>query len=317
LSQPRVPKQFLTIFDKKPLIIQTLDRVKSHFKKHERLFIVPKELRSITRRHVGNERIVIEPARRNTAAAICLAALVLKKNYKDGVMHVMPADHIIRPTKRFIAALKCGQRRAEQGYLVTYGIEPSRPETGYGYIRIGTRMQHGRGLQTFRSEGFIEKPRLYEAKAYIKSKRYLWNSGIFSFRTSDILNEIENCIPEVYKGVLNYLNRKNERYFRRVPDISIDYGVMEKSTRLAVVVGNFLWDDVGSWLALERYFKKDKDHNILIGNVRGRDVKNSILYTHDIPLKVFDMNGSIVVVSQHGVLVCNKERAQDLKKLLQ
>lgn len=316
MSQPHLPKQFLNVFNNTPLIVQTMNRIKNHFKRDERILIVPEELQNITRKYVGRERIVIEPMRRNTGAAICLAAMLLKRDYGDGVMHVMPADHLISPQKHFINALTVGHRLAENGYLVTYGIRPNRPETGYGYIKIGKKLNQFHKIRAFRGAGFTEKPNSKRAKDYVKSKKYVWNSGIFTLRISDILSEIEHFMPRVYRGVADYVRRKKKKYFERIPDVSIDYGVMEKSKKLCVVDGNFLWDDVGSWLALERYFQKDKNDNILIGNVRGLETEHSILYTSGVPLKAYGVKGLIVVVSPHGVLVSKKEKAQDLKQLL-
>ena len=316
MSQPKFPKQFLSLFKNRSLIVQTMDRIKSYFKEDERILIIPEELKSITYQYVGRERIIVEPMRRNTAPAICLAAMALRYDYQDSVLHVMPADHLISPDRNFIKALKFGQGLAEKGYLVTYGIRPDRPETGYGYVKIGEKIKSRYRQNAFRGEGFAEKPCLKKAKEYTKGKKYLWNSGIFSFSVANILGEIQNYIPEVYYGVMNFLKKKQKRFFRQIPDISIDYGVMEKSHKLCIVEGNFVWDDVGSWLALERYFKKDKNGNILIGNAKGLEILDSIMYTSGVPLKGYGLKNLIVVVSPQGVLVCKKDRAQDLKKLL-
>jgi mannose-1-phosphate guanylyltransferase len=315
LSQPDFPKQFLTIFDNKPLITQTLQRVASRFKKNERLLIIPKALTKLTKQYVGKEHMIVEPMRRNTAPAICLAAMVLRKRHGDGVMHVMPADHLISPKRAFLSALKYGQILAQEGYLVTYGIKPTRPETGYGYIRLGGLIGSSRKNKAYDGAGFTEKPNVLKAKKYVQSKRYLWNSGIFSFGIETMLAEIKRLVPEIYDGVKKYVDRGKMSYFRRVPDISIDYGVMERSSCLCVVQGDFQWDDVGSWLALERYFRKDRKGNILIGDARGIGLKDSIMYSEDVPLRAYDIEDLIIVVSKHGVLVCKKERAQELKKL--
>lgn len=315
LSQPGFPKQFLTIFDNRPLIIQTLQRVAGHFRKNERLLIIPKELRGLTKKYVGKEHMIVEPVRRNTGPAICLAAMVLHKKYGNGVMHVMPADHLITPRGAFLSALKYGQKLARDGYLVTYGIKPTRPETGYGYIRLGSKIGSSRKNMAFKGAGFTEKPNALKAKKYVRSKRYLWNSGIFTFGIETMLEEIKKFEPKVHSGVAKFVTRGEKDYFRRVPDISIDYGVMERSSRLCVVQGDFRWDDVGSWLALERYFGKDNKGNILIGDSRGIGLKDSIMYSQDVPLRAYDIDGLIIVVSKHGVLVCKKERAQELKKL--
>ena len=297
-------------------MIQTLQRVRSHFKKDERWLIIPKELKKLTMKHVGRENIILEPLRRNTAPAICLAAMVLRRRFTDGVMHVMPADHLIKPKAAFLSALKYGQILAEKGNLVTYGIKPIRPETGYGYIRLGSLIGSCRKNVAFKGAGFTEKPNTATAKQYLKSKRYLWNSGIFTFSIGTILHELESFVPKVYHGVSRFIVHGKLGYFKRVPYISIDYGVMEKSSRLCVVRGDFRWDDVGSWLALERYFPKDRKKNIQLGDARGIEVTDSIMYSQDVPLRAYDIDGLIIVVSEQGVLVCKKERAQELKKLL-
>lgn len=315
LSQPGFPKQFLTIFDNKPLLIQTLQRIQGHFKRNERLLIIPKELKTVTRKYTGRENIVVEPVRRNTAPAICLAGLVLRKKFGSGVMHVMPADHLINPRNAFINALKYGQRLAEDGYLVTYGIRPDRPETGYGYIKLGRKMGIQGRNKSYAGAGFTEKPDTKRARQYVRSRRHLWNSGIFTFSIDTILGEIKSYVPDVYHGVEKFIVQRKVRHFERVPDISIDYGVMEKSRRLCVVEGTFGWDDVGSWLALERYFKKDGKKNVLVGDARGVQIEDSILFSKDLPLRAYDVKGLIVIVSPYGVLVCKKDRAQDLKEL--
>lgn len=315
LSQPGFPKQFLTIFDNKPLLIQTLQRIKGYFKKDERLLIIPKELKALTTKYVGRENIAVEPVRRNTAPAICLAGMILRRRFGNGVMHVMPADHLISPKSAFISALKFGQKLAEEGYLVTYGIRPDRPETGYGYIQLGRSIGMRGKNSAYAGAGFTEKPNMGTAKKYIKSARFLWNSGIFTFSIDTILGEIKSYVPGIYHGVEKYILHRKARHFGRVPDISIDYGVMERSRRLCVVEPSFGWDDVGSWLALERYFKKDGKMNVLIGDARGLQIEDTIMFSQDLPLRAFDVRGLIVIVSPHGVLVCKKDRAQDLKKL--
>ncbi len=316
MSQHDFPKQFLSVFKNRPLIVQTMNRVNDYFRKNERVLLIPEELKKLIHKYIGRERTIIEPMRRNTAPAICLAAMTLQRDYDDGILHVMPADHIISTKRNFITALKFGQELAESGFLVTYGINPNRPETGYGYVRIGKKISICNKMNAFKGEGFTEKPSLEKAKKYIKSKKYLWNSGIFTFRIKDILEEIKHFIPEVYYGVTHFIKTRKKSYFQRIPDISIDYGVMEKSKKLCIVKGNFVWDDVGSWLALERYFKKDKDGNIYIGDTKCLETSESIIYTHGVPLKVYGIEGLIVVVNPRGVLVCKKERAPDLKKLL-
>lgn len=290
--------------------------MKTHFKKSERVLILPKELKRLAHTHLGKERIIIEPMRRNTAPAICLTALKLKEEHGDGVMHVMPADHLISPRKNFIAALRFGGRLAQKGYLVTYGIVPTRPETGYGYVKLGKQIISTGNIAAFRGAGFAEKPSLVMAKKYLRSRRFLWNSGIFSFGIKTILSEMQKYIPQVYEGTEKFLKTGKQILFKQIPDISIDYGVMEKSKKLCVVRTDFLWDDVGSWLALERFFKADRKGNIMLGNTKGLEINDTIMYNStSIPLRVFDVKGLIIVASSKGILVCSKKKAPALKKL--
>lgn len=277
--------------------------------------IIPEQLLKVTRKFVGDENILLEPARKNTAPAICLVAMRLQKKFGDGIIHIMPADHIINNKKEFLKCLRAGENIAEKDLLVTYGIIPNRPETGYGYIRTGKVITSSKGILAYYGEEFTEKPSRYKAKIYIKTKKYLWNSGIFTYKISTLLDEIKKYIPDVFDGVAKYLKYKDKKYFEKITPISIDYGIMEKSKRICVVKSDFGWDDVGTWLALERYFKKDRKNNIISGNALGLEIEDSIVYTNDIPVRVYGIKGLVVVASPAGVLVCKKERAPDLKKL--
>jgi mannose-1-phosphate guanylyltransferase len=228
----------------------------------------------------------------------------------------MPADHLITPRSAFIRALSFSHRFCIHGHCVTYGIPPRRPDTGYGYIKVGTPLTASGSLQAFRGLAFTEKPTRARARQYVRSKKYLWNSGIFSFSAGTILAEIRKHTPRIYQGVTRYVATRNKKHFEKVPNISIDYAVMEKSDRLCIIQGNFLWDDVGSWLALERYFVKDSRQNIVRGDVKSLEIKDSIIYTSTMPCRVYGIKGLIIVTSPHGVLVCAKDKAPDLKRLL-
>jgi mannose-1-phosphate guanylyltransferase/mannose-6-phosphate isomerase len=305
------------VFNNTPLIVQTFKRLKTSFKKDERILIIPEALKKLTRRYLGKERMITEPVRRNTGPAICLAAMQLFSEHGDAIMHVMPADHIISPQNKFLAALNFGGKLAQSGNLVTYGIVPDRPETGYGYVKIDKKIKANRSIIAFKGAGFTEKPSLPKAKKYLKSKRYLWNSGIFTFSIGTILNEMKKFIPHVYHNTEKFLRTGNLNYFKKTPDISIDYGVMEKSDKLSVIRADFRWDDVGSWLALERFFRADHQGNIILGDIKGLEIRDTIMYTSDnIPLRVYDVKNMIIVVSSKGILVCSKKRAAALKELL-
>ncbi|MGB9720609.1 MAG: mannose-1-phosphate guanylyltransferase [bacterium] len=315
LSQPNFPKQFVSLFNNKPLINQTIERIRDYFKRSERFLVIPEELKNLTRKFVGDENLIIEPARKNTAPAICLCAMILKEKYGDGIIHIMPADHIIKSKKRFAKYLQYGGIMAEKDFLVTYGVIPDRPETGYGYIKTGRMIKEKIGITGFFGEGFKEKPSVAKARQYLRTRKYLWNSGIFTYKISHILAEIKKHIPAVYDGVAKYLKYRNRKFFEEIPAISIDYGIMEKSKRICVIKSDFGWDDVGTWLAVERYFKKDIKDNIFLGDIVGLETMDSIVYTNSIPVRVFGIKGLVIVVSPNGVLVCKKEQAPNLKKL--
>jgi mannose-1-phosphate guanylyltransferase/mannose-6-phosphate isomerase len=293
-----------------------MDRVRKDFPTRDQLLVIPDRLRKLTRKFCGPEPVVVEPVGRNTAPAICLAAMTLARRRGDGVMHVMPADHLIEPNAAFLKDLKLGAWLCAKGYLVTYGIKPDRPETGYGYIRVGKGIPtHGK-TRAFQADAFMEKPDLRRARAYLKTGRYLWNAGIFSLGVRTILEEIRKFAPLVYQGVEKYLKTGDPKFFARIPDISIDYAVMEKSRRLALIRGGFQWDDVGSWLALERFFPRDRQKNILLGDAKGLEIRDMIVYTYGIPVRVYGIDHAVIVAAPNGILVCRKDKAPALKDLL-
>lgn len=314
MSQPDFPKQLLDIFGREPLLVQTLNRIKRFINHKHRVLIVPEELKRVTRQYSGSENLIIEPYRRNTGPAVCLAAMQLFKKHGDGIMHVMPSDHLIETKNEFISTLRNGEAFARQGYLVTYGIKPDRPETGYGYVQTSHPITSGRS-RAYLGKRFTEKPDQRRARLYSKNSKYYWNSGIFSFRISDIMKAFKRLMPELYKNLYFYTDTNDIKYFRMIQDISIDYGIMERSKKFCVIPAKFRWDDVGSWLALERYHKKDKKLNVVQGDIKYLDTTSSIMYTSGVPLNVYGVNNLVIVVAPTGVLVCDKKKAPDLKNL--
>lgn len=277
---------------------------------------MPANLVRITRRHTRGEPFIIEPLRRNTAPAVCLAAQTILRRHGDGIMHVMSVDHLIEPPRAFIEALGFGSDLAASGYLVTYGVTPDRPETGYGYIKAGAKIVSYRENQAYRALSFKEKPTPARARRYAADRHYLWNAGIFTLRVSVILKEMERLAPKVLAAVRRYLASGRPEHFARSPDISIDYAVMEKCRRLAVVRGRFRWDDVGSWLALERFFPGDSSGSIRLGDVLGLEISDSIVYTSGIPVRAYGIRDLLVVATPGGILVCHKSKAPFIKDIL-
>jgi len=245
-------------------------------------------------------------------------------------MMVLPADHLIRKKERFIEALRTGIEVARgSNALVTIGVKPTFPSTGYGYLRIDTSGQFkikGPELKAkvFRIKGFIEKPNLQTAIRFLKEKRYYWNSGIFIWRASSILGAIKEHLPRLYLGLqliessighFGFYNRLKYIY-PKLEEISIDYGVLEKEKRIFAVEGKFYWDDLGSWDSLARHLRTDEYGNIVIGTHKGVDTKNSVIVSEKGLIGTIGVSNVIIIRDGDCILVCSRNRAQDVKNLV-
>ena len=236
-------------------------------------------------------------------------------------MIVLPADHVIADEKAFIEAMKKAVGYADTDYLITLGIKPSKPETGYGYIKAGVR---GQGSGVRRVKKFTEKPDKETAEEYIKDGNYLWNSGIFVWKASAILDEIKKYMPQLYKeliGIERCINTKGEKKaiedaYSRLESISIDYGVLEKSKNVMVVPADIGWSDVGSWAALDGVLPRDAYGNIIKGNVVDIESRDSIVLSDKRLVATIGLKDMIVVDTSDATLVCQKHRAQDVKKIV-
>ena len=327
LSREKMPKQLLKIGSEDTLIQLTVDRVLPLISR-EHVFIVTNqgladEIRSqLTARFGGtwDRNLILEPVAKNTAPALGLAALQVNRIDPNGIMVVLAADHAIRNVGAFHACLRTAARAAEQDQLVTLGIKPNRPETGYGYIKAGGGDAGG----FFRVERFVEKPDLKTAQGYCASGQYYWNSGMFVWKVRTFLQEIERHMPELYKGleaVRASIGTGKEAevvrdLFSRLPSVSIDYGIMEKTDRAAVVPADIGWSDVGSWTALEEVTDKDASGNIISGNVVDIDSRDSVVYADQRLVATIGLRDTIVVDTPDATLVCSRDRAQDVKKVV-
>lgn len=276
------------------------------------------------------KNIIAEPIAKNTAAACGLAAMIIEKVDPQGIMIVLPADHLIRKKERFIEALTTGIEVARaSNALVTIGVKPTFPSTGYGYLRIDTSGQFkikGPGLKAkvFRVKGFVEKPNLQTAIKFLKEKRYYWNSGIFIWRASSILDAIKEHLPRLYLGLqlispsighFGFYN-KLKNIYPKLEEISIDYGVLEKEKRIFAVEGKFYWDDLGSWDSLARHLKTDADGNLVIGPHRGINTKNSVIVSEKGLIGTIGVSDIIIIRDGDCVLVCSRNKAQEVKSLV-
>ncbi|MBD3287105.1 NTP transferase domain-containing protein [candidate division WOR-3 bacterium] len=317
LSTPEKPKQFLRIFSDKTMVEETVERISSLIQGKNIHYVLPPHLADLLRKTlkgIKKGNLIIEPEARNTAPAIALAARALRDK-PEAIMAVLPADHLIKPEKTFLADLKAAAILAQEGYLVTFGIPPDRPETGYGYIEVNRNKPLGkRGFKVIR---FREKPDRKTAARYVKSGNFLWNSGMFIWRVGSIIDAFSRHHPGIYEALLapgsGTLTRKT---YSKLEKISIDYAVMEKASNAAVVPASFSWDDVGSWTALERHLKSSLDNNVNIGKLIYRDSKGCIAVAEDGQIALFGVRDLVVVKTKDTVLVCAKERTAEIKKLL-
>jgi len=336
LSREKMPKQLLKIGGEDTLICETVSRV-SPLIKFEDIFIVTNQSLADTinyqltskfdRSWDGN--FILEPEAKNTAPALGLAALHLERLDPESVMVVLSADHSIRKADEFLSLLRNADEAARQDYLVTFGIKPDRPETGYGYIKAGEKIttEDSRGQGTgdiHKVETFVEKPDIETAKGYLKDGRYYWNSGIFVWKTKTLLSEIEKRQPSLYNGLLkirNVIGTSQEadvirEVFKGLNSISIDYAVMEKTDHAAVIIADIGWSDVGSWTALDDVSERDAAGNIITGNVIDIGSRDSIIYAEKRLVATIGLKDTVVVDTPDATLVCSKDRAQDVKKIV-
>lgn len=325
VSTPRRPKQLLTLYDHKTMIEATLERVEPVIPLERQRVVtiaeqVPLLLNTVDR--LEQAHFIIEPFAKNTAPAIALSAMTLLANDPDAVMVVLPADHRIDGDEEFQEVLKRALHTVEErDALVTIGITPSRPETGYGYIQYDPEALEP-GLH--RVITFAEKPNLETAIRFLETGEFLWNSGIFVWSARRILAELEEYQPELYAAmdeIGEALGGEKEaelvnRAYRSIKPISIDYGVMEHTRNAYVVPGKFQWSDVGSWGELYRVSTKDESGNAVHGPVRLLDTEDSYILTDSTaPIAVIGMKGVIVVHTEDGLLICPLDRDQDVSEV--
>jgi len=270
---------------------------------------------------------ILEPIGRDTAACIGLAAIILEHRYKNPntVMITLPVDHIIGEKEKFLSTLENACKLArETGDLITIGIKPLRPETGYGYICVGKELKKNNKITVCEVEKFTEKPDLNTAKYFLKQGNYLWNSGIFIWTCKDILSAIKKEVPELYKGLMKikkHLGTLQKReimkeVFYGLKKISIDYAVLEKVPNRLVIKGDFKWDDVGSWTSMERIFPVDENGNVVQGGHESVDTKRCVIVNDEGLIVTIGLSDLVIVSSGDIKLIYPKNRENDLKKII-
>lgn len=323
-SRTSHPKQFLSLTsDGKTMIQKTVERLLPIVDISD-IFIASSEMyRELIREQLPDippENILAEPVARNTAPCIAFAAAVIGRKYDDAIMLVLPSDHLIGCEEIYINTLKKAVLAAEKGKnLVTIGITPTYPETGYGYINFGREAG-----DVYEVESFVEKPDLPTAEKYLASGKYLWNSGMFIWKVSSITDNIKKFMPEVYNGALKIgeafgtpgFNEVLVREFTAMPSESVDFGIMEKADNIYTIPGSFGWDDVGNWLSIERINDTDEAGNFIDGDVCVTDTENTTICGGDRLIAAVGIRDMIIVDSGDAVLICSKNNTQDVKKII-
>jgi mannose-1-phosphate guanylyltransferase len=324
-SKKKTPKQLLKIFGDQTMIQQTVNRLDG-LVKNENIYVItnkdqkPGVLTQLS--HLPIENIIEEPFGRNTAACIGLASVLIAHKDPDAITIVLPADHIIEDEKEFYETLsKAAEFANESEGLVTIGISPSKPETGYGYIQIDENEVSNR---IYKVLNFAEKPNYSTAVRFVDSGDFFWNSGMFIWKATTILEEIKNYLPELYEGLIKIQHAIGTEAFREVltnvyglvKKISIDYGIMEKSEKVYVIKGDFKWSDVGSWDSVYELSPKDEFGNAKVGKVYNESSKNSFIYSPDKFVAVIGVDDLIVINNDDALLICDRHKTQDVKKVI-
>ena len=331
LSRAARPKQLISITGDRSMLQRTVERV---------LPLKPKRILVITNRIQAEETerqlvkyrgipidVIAEPSARNTAPAIGLAATIIAAHDPEGVMVVLPADHFIKDEQALHRTLANAAHAARKGYLVTLGVMPSRPETGYGYIEADMDL---RGSGPFPVRRFVEKPPLDEAVRYLDAGNFFWNSGMFIWRADTIMAEITAHLPELAEALsrvtftndvweLSDLDEQIESVYGSVASVSIDYGVMEKSSRVQVVPVEMGWSDVGSWSSLPEVIEADDSGTVCV-NSNGHvslDSSGCLIYVDSKVIATVGVHNLIVVSTPDALLICDRERAQDVKRVVE
>jgi mannose-1-phosphate guanylyltransferase len=326
-SRTSLPKQFLNISGSKSMIQQSIARLEQ-ITDIGKIFVVTNELYAELIKaqipHLPDENIIIEPVGRNTAPCVGLAALIIEERFPDSTMVVIPSDHIISNEQGFAKIVRTAAEIAGDSYLVTLGIKPTYPETGYGYIKSNGVSLVVNDLEVHRVERFVEKPAHDLAVQYVESGDYFWNSGMFIWKLSTIRRSIQELMPEMHDVLesmkAGFANRDRlqviKEEFPKMPDQSIDYGIMEKSGNILMIPCMFGWDDVGSWTALERIHERDEDGNIIRGNILSLDTKRCIIESNGKLIATLGVEDLIIVDTEDVTLICAKDKAQEIKLLL-
>jgi len=327
-SKSTFPKQLLKLAGDTSVLETTLDRVAPLCKGEVRpLLITGKNIVPALKKVIPAEKpfdLIVEPCGKNTAPAIGLAAAWIQKKYGDAVMVVVSADHAIAPVAAYLKAVREAIKLAEKkDSLVVFGITPERPDTGYGYIKVANALSAGKGVSTYSVDAFVEKPTLDKARNYVKSKSYLWNSGMFVWKTSVVLREFEKSLPELYGQIREVEQKKFSKkavhsFYEAAQSISIDYGIMEHAKNVSAVAGTFTWDDIGAWEAICRLHPKDSAGNVTVGGgIVALGCSDTLVFNQTaISVATVGLENVSVIAADGVILVINRKSLPEIKAAL-
>lgn len=328
LSRRRAPKQFLTVYGRRSMLQETVRRLRTVVHPEHLLVVAGREFVEPIRAQVPDlppERLLVEPAQRGTAACVALAAEWIARRDPRALMGVFPADHVITERAPFRRAVGVAfAAAARERCLVTFGVPPSYPETGYGYVQVGAAVRRT-SPRVFRAVRFHEKPGATAARRYVATGRYLWNSGMFVWRVDVIREAFARFAPRIAAGMRTIAASWNTarpdptiaRVYRALPILSVDVAIMERAERVAVVEGKFGWNDVGSWAAMPALWGADAAGNASRGNTLIVDARDTVVYGGDRLVALVGVDDLVVIDSADAVLVCRKSRAQDVRRLVE
>jgi mannose-1-phosphate guanylyltransferase len=328
-SRVAKPKQYLSLFGDKSLIQESAQRF-ANFIPEESIYVVSaKSQQAVLESQTTNlpkSNMIYEPVGKNTLPAIGLAALFIAEKDPDGVLIVSPSDHLIQNDELFRQCIESAALIAEKkDGIVTIGITPKYPATGYGYVQTAEEIEIGQSIKSFSVNRFVEKPNAEVAAGYLKQGGFFWNSGIFVFKVSVFLKAVQEFSPDLYADLLRIKEHIGsetyeeavDRIYREVTSISIDYGILEKASNVFLVQGDFIWNDLGSWEEVYKYDpKKDENQNACSGEVILIDTKNSYVSAPNSLVAVVGLEDVIVVQEGDTILVCKRDRAEDIKAVV-
>ena len=328
LSRAQFPKQFLPLVNDTSMLQDTLARLPSQHQapvficNEDHRFLVAEQVKQTNQ---TKATILLEPKGRNTAPAVALAALDALTDNDDALLLVLAADHVIKETEKFHQAVSDATVAAEQGKLVTFGIVPTHAETGYGYIQKGSKHKEQQGSDIYEVAKFVEKPNMATAQSYLESGEYLWNSGMFLFKASRYIEELEKFRPDILSACRASMvkvekdldfTRPDSESFLQCADESIDYAVMEKTEDAIVVPLDAGWSDVGSYSALWEVCQQDAQHNVIKGDVIAHDTNNSYIHSQNKLIATLGVDNLVVIDTPDAVLIANKDKVQNVKEIV-